>query len=158
MEYVAAIRSTDSRVRLVQTKLVEINLLHVQNKTNTVRVKAETSERRAKFDPDEAMCQLNKIGHDFSRVHVGKNKFTYKCRLCFLRGERSFLKQLLKNSVLPLCTAFFPCLPPSPLPHLTSLNPSSLVHPHLKTILLVGADNLTQIIKPCQIKNHSSAQ
>ena len=58
-------------------------------------MKAETSERRAKFDPAEAMRQLNRIGHDFSRVQVGKGRFTYKCRLCFLRGERAFLKQHL---------------------------------------------------------------
>ena len=33
MEYVAATRNTDSRVRLVQTRLIEINLIHVQNRT-----------------------------------------------------------------------------------------------------------------------------
>ena len=109
MEYVAAIRSTDSRVRLVQTRLIEINWMHVQNRTKTVPAKANAPERRAKFDPDEAMCQLNRIGHDVSRVQVGKGRFTYKCRLCFLRGERSFLKQLLgkpcsapSRSVVPL--------------------------------------------------------
>ena len=68
MEYVAATCSTDLRVRLVQTRLVEINLLHVQNRTKTVHAKAKAPERRAKFDPTEAMCQLNRIGHDFSRV------------------------------------------------------------------------------------------
>ena len=111
MEYVAATRSTDSRVRLVQTRLVEINLMHVQNRTKTVYAKAKAPERRAKFDPAEAMCQLNRIGHDFSRVQVGKGRLTYKCRLCFLRGERSFLKQLLgkpcsatSRSVVPLPT------------------------------------------------------
>ena len=93
MEYVAATRNTDSRVRLVQTRLIEINLMHVQNRTKTVRVKAETSERRAKFDLAEAMSRLNKIGHDFSRVQVGKGRFTNKCRLCFLRGERAFLNR-----------------------------------------------------------------
>ena len=36
MEYVAATRNTDSRVRLVQTRLIEINLMHVQNRTKTV--------------------------------------------------------------------------------------------------------------------------
>ena len=41
------------------------------------------------------MSQLHRIGNDFSRVQVGKGRFTYKCRLCFLRGERTFLKQLL---------------------------------------------------------------
>ena len=66
-------------------------------------LKAEASERRAKFDPAEAMCQLNRIGHDFSRVQVGKGRFTYKCRLCFLRGERAFLKQLLGKP----CSAYF---------------------------------------------------
>ena len=61
MEYVAANRNTDSRLRLVQTRLIDINLMHVQNRTKTVLVKAETSERRAKFDPAEAMSQLNRI-------------------------------------------------------------------------------------------------
>ena len=92
LEFVAATRNTD---RLVQTRLVGINLLHFQNRTKTVHVKPKASERRAKFDPDEAMRKLNTIGHDFGRVQVGKGRFTYKCRLCFLRGERSFLKQLL---------------------------------------------------------------
>ena len=94
MEYVAATRNTDSRVRLVQTRLVEIDLMDVQNRTKTVHAKAKAPERRAKFDPVEAMSQLNRIGHDFSRVQVGKGRFTYKCRVCFLRGGRSFLKQL----------------------------------------------------------------
>ena len=108
MEFVAATRNTDLRVRLVQTRLVEINLMHVQNRTRTVRVKAETSEHRAKFDPAEAMSQLNRIGHDFSRVQVGKGRFTCKCRLCFLRGERAFLKQLLGKALFCL---FAQCCP-----------------------------------------------
>ena len=62
MDYFASTRNTDSRVRLVQTRPIEINLMHVENRTKSVRVKAETSERRAKFDP---MSQQNKIGHDF---------------------------------------------------------------------------------------------
>ena len=109
MEYVAAIRSTDLRARLVQTRLIEINLLHVQHRTKTVYAKAKAPVRRAKFDPAEAMSQLNRIGHDFSHVQVGKGRFTYKSRLCFLCGERTFLKQLLgkpcsatSRSVLPL--------------------------------------------------------
>ena len=93
MEHVAATRNTDSRVRLVQTRLIEINLLHVQNRTKAVRTKAEVPERRAKFNPVEAMSQLNRIGHGFSRVQVGKGRFTYKCRFCFLCGDRIFLKQ-----------------------------------------------------------------
>ena len=87
LEYVAAVRNTDSRVRLVQTRLIEIDLVHVQNRTKTVRVKVKAPERRTKFDPGQAMCQLYRIGHDFSRVQVGKGRFTYKCRVCFLRGE-----------------------------------------------------------------------
>ena len=100
MEHVAATRNTDNRVRLVQTRLIEINLLNVQNRTKTVRVKAEAPERRTRFDPDEAMRQLNRIGHDFSHVQVGKGRFTYKCRLCFLRGERTFLKQTPGKTLL----------------------------------------------------------
>ena len=95
MEYVAATRNTDSRVRLVQTRLIEINLLHVQNKTKIVRIKAEAPERCDKFDPVEAMRQLNMIGHGFGRVQVGKRRFTCKCRFCFLRGDQTFLKQFL---------------------------------------------------------------
>ena len=41
MEYVAATRNTDSRVRLVQTRLIEINLMHVQNRTKTVHPMAK---------------------------------------------------------------------------------------------------------------------
>ena len=61
MEYVAATRNTDFRARLVQTRLIEVNLIHVQNRPQTVRVRAKAPERRTKFDPDEAMSQLNKI-------------------------------------------------------------------------------------------------
>ena len=111
-EYVATTRNTDSRVRLVQSRLIEANLLHVQNTTKTVRVKARAPERRTKFGPDEAMCQLNKIGHDFSRVQVGKGRFTYKCLLCFLRGERAFLKQLLGKP----CSATSRSVVPLPVP------------------------------------------
>ena len=103
---------TDSRVRLVQTRLVEINLLHVQNRTKTVFAKSKAPERRAKFDPAEAMCQLNRIGHDFSRVQVGQGRFTYKCRLCFLCGERSFLRHLLGKP----CSAALHSYVPSPAP------------------------------------------
>ena len=60
MEYVAATRSTDFRVRLVQTRLVEVNFLHVQNRTKTTHPRAKPPERRAKFDPAEAMSQLNR--------------------------------------------------------------------------------------------------
>ena len=95
MEYVAATRSIDLRVRLVQTRSVEMNLLHVQIRTKTTYAKAKAPVRRAKFVPAEAMSQLNRNGYDFSRVQVAKRRFTYKCRLCFLRGERTFLKQLL---------------------------------------------------------------
>ena len=95
VEYVAATRNTDYRVRLVQTRMVEIILTHVQNRTKTVHVRAKTPVLRTPFDPDAAMAQLNEIGHDFSRVQVGKGRFTFKCRRCFLRGERTFLKQLL---------------------------------------------------------------
>ena len=82
MKYVAATRNTDSRVRLVQTRLIEINLMHVQNRTNTVHSKAQALERRTKFDPDVAMSLLNRIDHDFGRVQVGKGT----------RGSRSAAK------------------------------------------------------------------
>ena len=153
MEYVAATRNTNSRVRLVQTRLIEINLMHVQNRTKTVRVKAETCKRRAKFDPAEGMSQLNRIGHDFSRVQVGKGKFTCRCRLCFLRGERAFLKQLLVKPVLLFRAALSLCLLPSLFPLLMNLSPSSLVTlPHLKTIRSVGVEILTRTTKSCRIK------
>ena len=81
--------------------------MDVQNRTKTVRAKAKAPERRAKFDPDEAMCQLNKIGHDFSRVQVGNGRFTKRCRFCFLRGERSFLT----SGQTPFCNFAQRCLP-----------------------------------------------
>ena len=109
MEYVAATRNTDLRVRLVRTRVVEVNLMHVQNRPKTIRVWTKAPERRTKFDPQEAMSQLNRSGHDFSQMQVGKGRFTFKCRRCFLRGERTFLKQLLgkpcssgPRDVLPL--------------------------------------------------------
>ena len=93
MERVAATRSTDLRVRLVQTKIGRDKpVARPKKDQNCPREGHKAPERRAEFDPAEAMCQLNCIGHDFSRVQVGKGRFTYKCRLCFLRGERSFLK------------------------------------------------------------------
>ena len=137
MEYVAATRSTDLRVRLVQTRLAQINLLHVQNRTKTTYAKAKALERRAKFDHHRGH-QLNRIGHDFSRVQVGKGRFTCKCRLCFLCRERSFLKQHLGKPCSAALHSIVPLPAPVALPHLMSLNPSLLVtHPHLKTILLV---------------------
>ena len=95
LEYVAAVRNTDSHVRLVQTRLIEIDLVHVQNRTKTVRVKARPLSAEPSLTLTRPCVKLNRIGHDFSRVQVGKGRFTYKCRLCFLRGERAFLKQLL---------------------------------------------------------------
>ena len=86
--------------------------MHVQNMTKTVHAKANAPERRTKFDPVEAVFQLNSIGHDFSRVQVGKGRFTYKCRLCFLRGERTFLKQLLGET----CSATLHSVVPLPAP------------------------------------------
>ena len=48
----------------------------------------------------------------------GKGRFTYKCRLCFLRGERSFLKQLLVQTLFchfaQRCS--FACSRPIPTP------------------------------------------
>ena len=117
MEYVAATRKTDFRVRLVQTRLVEINLVHVQNRPKTVRVRAKAPERRTKFGPDEAMSQLNRIGHDISRVQVGKGRFTFKCRRCFLRGERTFLKQLLGKPCSSRPRDALPLRVPDSVPH-----------------------------------------
>ena len=104
-------------------------------------LRPQAPERRAKFDPDEAMCQLNKIGHDFSRVQVGKGRFTYMCRLCFLRGERSFLKQLLGK----------PCTATSP----TSDEPESFFFgdtPSSEDDPFGGVEILTRITKSCRIK------
>ena len=115
MEHVAATRNTDSRVRLVQTRLIEINLVHVQNRTKTIRVRNAAPERRAKFDPDEAMRQLNRIGHDFRRIQVGKGRFTYKCRFCLLRGEKPFLKQLLGKPCSVVSRVRSVALPPIPV-------------------------------------------
>ena len=118
MEHVVATRNTDSRVRLVKTWLIEINLLHVQNRTKTVHIKAKAPERRAKFDPVEAMRQLNRTGHGFSRVQVGKGRFTYKCRFCFLCGDQTFLKQTLGKHcyAAPSSAIHSPVPAPNPAP------------------------------------------
>ena len=93
LEFVSAIRQTDSRVKLVQTRLVvEVNLLQFQNKA--ARAVAKAPVRRAKFDPIDAMALLNRIGHDFSRTQVGKGRYTFKCRRCLIRGDQLFLKRL----------------------------------------------------------------
>ena len=76
MEYGAATRNTDRRVRLVQTRLVEMNLLHVQN------------------------------------------------RLCFLRGERTFLKQLLGKPCSATSRSVFPL--PAPVSTPTPDEPESV--------------------------------
>ena len=74
LEFVTVIRHTDSRVKLVQTRLIEVNLLHVQNKPKTVRAVVKAPARRAKCDPTSAMTLLNRIGHDVSRTQVGKGR------------------------------------------------------------------------------------
>ena len=79
-------------------------------------LKAKAPERRTKFDPSETMCQLNRIGHGFSRVQVGQGMFTYKFRLCFLRGERSFLKQLLSKPCSVALHSVVPSLAPVSAP------------------------------------------
>ena len=65
LEFVTDIRHTDSQVRLVQKRLIEVNLLHAQNKPKIVRGAVNAPVRRAKFDPTSAMTLLNKIEHDF---------------------------------------------------------------------------------------------
>ena len=103
-----------------KTRLVEIYLIHVQNRPKTVRVRAKAPERRTKFDPDETVSQLNRIGHDFSRVQVEKGRFTYKCRRCFLRGERTFLKQLLGKPCSSRPRDALPLPDPDSVPHASS--------------------------------------
>ena len=101
------------------------------------------------------MRQLNRIGHDFSCVQVGKRRFTYKCRLCYLRGERAFLKQLLGK---PCSAALHNVVPlPAPASVSTPDEPKSFFigdTPHLKRIPLVGVEILIKIIEPCQIKGY----
>ena len=102
---------------------------------------------------------LNRVGHDFDRVQVGKGRFTYKGRLCFLRGERPLLKQLLGKPCSAALHSVFPL--PATVATPTPDEPESffmVTHPHLKTILSVGVETLTKIIKPCWIKNYRSAQ
>ena len=76
MEYAAATRSTDLRVRLVQTRLVEVNLMHVQNRTKTIHPKAEAAERRATSLPKpesvmiSAVCRSEKGGSPTNVVFV----------------------------------------------------------------------------------------
>ena len=74
LEFVTVMRHTDSRVKLVQTRLIEVNLLHVQNKPKTVRAVVKAPVRHAKCDPTSAMTLLNRIGHDVSRTQVGKGR------------------------------------------------------------------------------------
>ena len=104
----------------------------VQNRIKTVHVKPKASERRAKFDLAEAMRKLNTIGNDFSRVQVGKGRFTHKCCLCFLRGEHAFLKQLLNkpcsaalHNVVPLPAPFSVSTPDEPESFFIGDTPSS---------------------------------
>ena len=51
-----------------------------------------------------------------SRVQVGKGRFTYKCRLGFLRGERTFLKQLLGKPCSATSRNVFPLPAPVSVP------------------------------------------
>ena len=88
-EFVAGIRQTDLRVRLVQTKLIEANLLHVPNKPKIVRAAAKPPARRAKFDPASVMVH---------RMQFGQGRHTIKCRRCLIRGHRLFLKRLPMHS------------------------------------------------------------
>ena len=94
LEYVAATRHTDSRIRLVQTRLVDVNLLHEQNKPKIIRAAVKAPARRSKFDPTSAISLLNRIGYDFSRTQVGKGRYTFKYRRCLIRGDRLFLKRI----------------------------------------------------------------
>ena len=70
--------ATDLRVRLVQTRLGRDKLVARQkNRTKTVYAKAKGPQSAvAKFDAAEAMCQVNRIGHDYSRVQVGEERLT----------------------------------------------------------------------------------
>ena len=62
-------------VRLVQTRLIVVNLMHARKRTKTVRAKAKAPERRTKFDPDVAMLSFEQISvMMFSRVQVGKEE------------------------------------------------------------------------------------
>ena len=81
LQFVAAFRHTDSGAKLVQTRLIEVNLLHVQNKPKIVRAVAKAPVRRAKFDPRTETI--------FSRTQVGKGRHTFKCRRCLIRGDNS---------------------------------------------------------------------
>ena len=108
LEFVAAIRHTDSRVKLVQT-----NLLHVQNKPKIVSAVVKALVRRTKFDPTSAMSLLNRIGHDFSRTQIGKGRYTFKCRRCLFRGDRLFLKRLQGT---PCSARPHDSRPPAPVP------------------------------------------
>ena len=63
------------------------------------------------------VMMTNGMGHDFSRVQVGKGRFTCKCRHCFLRGERSFLKRsFLKQLLGKPCSAALHSFVPLPAP------------------------------------------
>ena len=83
-EYVAATWHTDSRVRLVQTRLVEVNLRHVQNKPKIVRAAVKAPVRRTEFGSDMTSA-VRKLEKGDTRS---------KCRRCLIRGDRLFLKRI----------------------------------------------------------------
>ena len=68
LEFVAGIRQTDLCVKLVQTRLIEANLLHDQNKPKFARAAADSPVRRGKFDPAHAIV-LDTI---FAEYRLGK--------------------------------------------------------------------------------------
>ena len=76
VEIVASIRQTDLRVKLVQTRLIEANLLHVQNKPKLARAAAKAPVRRAKFNLPSATAHLNSVGRDCCRMQFEKGRHT----------------------------------------------------------------------------------
>ena len=87
-----------------------------------------------------------------TRMQIGKGRYTFNCRSCFIRGDQLFPLPFPVSHVrcLPLCPRILP------FPSSTNLTPSLLVtHSPQKMTRSVGVATLTKsIITSCQIKNY----
>ena len=86
-----------------------------------------------------------------TRMQIGKGRYTFNCRSCFIRGDQSFPLPFPVSHVrcLPLCPRILP------FPSSTNLTPSLLVtHSLQKMTRSVGVATLTKSITSCQIKNY----
>ena len=85
-------------------------------------MKAENRERGAKFDPDEAMCQLNKIGH--VSVAFRSEKEVHLQVSSLLLAWRAFISEATSGETL-FCNFAQRCLLPVPVSIPTPDEPES---------------------------------